>query len=160
MKMQSATLLTPSTAEQLRFHQPPRIYQVAAHSALTGQSDWDPQVQRSPQTSGGIRLRLDLITQRPVAETSKCKGGSRVFLFCYEIFVRTQRRNSFKSGKTEVSIKTIVTILNCFNLSSHRLPEKFSLSVLAEFMFGVGQGGIQTMGKQCYHGSYQAFVHN
>ena len=51
----------------------------------------------------------------------------------------------------DVSVRT-----GRFILSFHRLREKFSFPVLAEFVFAVGQGRIPTMGRPCYGFSYQS----
>ena len=62
--------------------------------------------------------------------------------------ISTVARLDFKSLDT--LSKNLGIQSGCFSLSSHRLREKFSLPVLAEFAFAVCQGETLTMGRQCY----------
>ena len=48
-------------------------------------------------------------------------------------------------------LRTLVDVL-----AFHPLQETFSLPLLAGFVFTVGQGGIQTMGRRCYLFNYQS----
>ena len=76
--------------------------------------------------------------------------------------IRKWQDGDFRQGLRFKSISTVASLLHRFKTftdtlsKDQQLWEKFSLPVLAEFAFAVGQGGILTMGRRCYRFSYQS----